>query len=172
MFQILEQLVRSTGKLSMTLRMDGEQMVVVAIPQAGDSGKDKEAALNQPLVLTATPAELDAGFVDALTSYTGARRSLGEQVTATTAILQAAEQAQAGKAKRSLSKSSTPALPAPAKRSASTQVSGEDEGEDAEDQANDAGADAATESAQTSPAAGASGTGTVSGTDMSHLLDL
>jgi PRTRC genetic system protein E len=168
MFQILEQLVRSTGKLSMTLRMDGEQMVVVAIPQAGDSGKDKEAALNQPLVLTATPAELDAGFVDALTSYTGARRSLGEQVTATTAILQAAEQAQAGKAKRSLSKSSTPALPAPAKKSASTQVSGED----AEDQANDAGADVATESEQTSPAAGASGTGTVSGTDMSHLLDL
>ncbi|CAG9208134.1 conserved hypothetical protein [Paraburkholderia tropica] len=109
MFQQLEALVRETGKVTLMMKMAGDQMSVVVMPCA-DS---KEAALRQPLVLTATPAELDAGFVQALQSFEGAHRSLAEQVSATTEILQAAEKSQAGKAQKALSKGSKPALPAP-----------------------------------------------------------
>jgi PRTRC genetic system protein E len=164
MFQVLEQLVRATGKLAITLRMDGDQMVVVSIPQT--DGKDKEAALRQPLVLTGSPAELDAGFAEALASYAGARRSLVEQVAATTAIIEAAEKDQAGKAKKTLARGSKPALPAPSKGSTSN---GEPEDEDNEA---DEGGDSSGATVQSSPAAGAAVTGKPAGTDMTSLLDL
>lgn len=164
MFQVLEQLVRSTGKLSVTLRMDGDQMVVVAIPQT--DGKDKEAALRQPLVLTGMPAELDAGFAEALVSYAGARRSLVEQVAATTAIIQAAEQDQAGKAKKTIAKNSKPALPAPSKASTSN---GEPEDEDNEAEVGGNSSEAA---GQSSPAAEVTAAAKRAGTDMNSLLDL
>jgi PRTRC genetic system protein E len=89
--------------------MDGDKMVVFMTPQ-GDS---KEAGLRQPLILTATPADLDAGFRAAVESYSSAHKSLDEQVAATTAILQAAEKSQAGKAQKALAKKPTAALPAP-----------------------------------------------------------
>lgn len=164
MFQVIEQLVRSAGKLSMTLRMDGDQMVIVAIPQA--DSKDKEAALRQPLVLTGLPAELDAGFADALTSYAGARRSLVEQVAATTAIIEAAEKDQAGKAKKTIAKNSKPALPAPSKASTSSE---DPEDEDTETREDGNSSEAAE---QSSTAANATATGKPAGTDMNSLLDL
>lgn len=110
MFQQLEAFVRETGKVTLTLKMAGDLMAVVMMP-GNDS---KEAALRQPLVLTATPAALDEGFADALRTFEGVHRSLAEQVSATTEILQAAEKSQAGKAQKALSKGSSPALPAPA----------------------------------------------------------
>jgi PRTRC genetic system protein E len=100
MFQTIEPLVRSAGKLALSLKMDGDRMVVVVMPQ-GDS---KEAVLRQPLILTATPAELDEGFVAAVQSYSSAHSSLVEQVAATTAILQAAETTQVNKAQNTLAK--------------------------------------------------------------------
>ncbi|MFM0386915.1 PRTRC system protein E [Paraburkholderia dipogonis] len=109
MFQAIEALVRTTGKLVLSLSMDGDRMVVFLTPQA-DS---KEAVLRQPLILTATAAELDEGFLAAVQSYSSAHKSLDEQVAATTAILQQAEKSQAGKAQTALSKKATPALPAP-----------------------------------------------------------
>ena len=128
MFQQLEAFVRETGKVTLTLKMAGEQMAVVVMP-GGDS---KETALCQPLVLTATPAALDEGFADALRTFEGAHRSLAEQVSATTEILQAAEKSQAGKAQKALSKGSKPALPAPA-----STADGNDEGD--EDEATEEG---------------------------------
>lgn len=110
MFQQLEAFVRETGKVTLTMKMAGDQMSVVVVP-CGDS---KEAVLRQPLVLTATPAELDEGFAQALQTFEGAHRSLAEQVSATTEILQAAEKSQVGKAQKALSTGSKPALPAPA----------------------------------------------------------
>jgi PRTRC genetic system protein E len=109
MFQQLEVFVRETGKVTLTMKMAGDQMSVVVVP-CGDS---KDAVLRQPLVLTATTAELDAGFAQALQSFESAHRSLSEQVSATTEILQAAEKSQAGKAQKALSKGSKSALPAP-----------------------------------------------------------
>ena len=143
MFQQLQALVRETGKVTLTLKMAGDQMSVVVVPCA-DS---KEAALRQPLVLTATPAELDEGFVQALRSFEGAHRSLAEQVSATTEILQAAEKSQAGKAQKALSKGSKPALPAPATNG--------DDSEDEDDRDRDDSSHAV--SAATEPAAPADG---------------
>jgi PRTRC genetic system protein E len=113
MFQQLEAFVRETRKVTLTLKMAGDQMAVVLMP-CGDS---KEAALRQPLILTATPAELDEGFAQALQTFEGSHRSLAEQVSATTAILKAAEQSQAGKAQKALSKDSKPAPSAQASTS-------------------------------------------------------
>lgn len=110
MFQAIEALVRTTGKLVLSLSMDGDRMVVFLTPQ-GDS---KEAVLRQPLILTATAAELDEGFLASVQSYSSAHKSLDEQVAATTAIMQQAEKSQAGKAQKALSKKTTQALPAPA----------------------------------------------------------
>jgi PRTRC genetic system protein E len=110
MFQQLEAFVRETGKVTLTMKMAGDQMAVVVMP----CGESKEAALRQPLVLTALAAELDEGFVEALESFHGVHRSLAEQVSATNEILQAAEKSQAGKAQKALSKGSKAALPAPA----------------------------------------------------------
>ncbi|MCP3712288.1 PRTRC system protein E [Paraburkholderia sp. CNPSo 3274] len=120
MFQELEAFVRETGKVTLTMKMAGDLMAVVVMP-CGDS---KEVALRQPLVLTASPADLDEGFVEALQSFHGVHRSLAEQVSATNEILQAAEKSQAGKAQKALSKGSKPALPAPA-----SQPDGNDEDE-------------------------------------------
>ncbi|MEX3969839.1 PRTRC system protein E [Paraburkholderia caribensis] len=125
MFQQLEPLVRATGKVTLTLKIVGDQMAVVVMP-GNDS---KEAALAQPLVLTATPSELDEGFVESLGRFEGARRSLAEQVSVTTEILQAAEKSQVGKAQKALTKGSNAALPAPAAESANEddEASGDDD---------------------------------------------
>ncbi|MEK6418042.1 MAG: PRTRC system protein E [Burkholderia gladioli] len=157
MFQQLEAFVRETGKVTLTIKMAGEQMSVVVVP-CGDS---KEAALRQPLVLTATPAELDEGFVQALQSFEGAHRSLAEQVSATTEILQAAEKSQAGKAHKALSKGSKAGLPAPA-----SQPDGEGDDADAADDTSESG-DVPAAGAPADPAAKAGGDGK---TDLFALL--
>jgi PRTRC genetic system protein E len=126
MFVALEALVRAAGKLSVLLLMDGDQMRVIVVPQ----GEAKEAALRQPLILTAPPAELDEGFIDAVRGYASARQSLAEQVAATAAILESAEKSQSGKAQKALAKGSKPALPAPSSakpESSSTEDNDDDE---------------------------------------------
>ncbi|MGQ7932173.1 PRTRC system protein E [Paraburkholderia sp. D1E] len=149
MFQAIEALVRTTGKLVLSLSMDGDRMVVFLTPQ-GDS---KEAVLRQPLILTATGAELDEGFLAAVQSYSSAHKSLDEQVAATTAILQQAEKSQAGKAQKALSKKTAPALPAPS--------SGNDDDEEADSAgASEPGGEVSMPQATDKPA----------GTDLSQLL--
>jgi len=163
MFQILEPMVRAIGKLSLSLKMDGERMVVVLVPQS-DS---KEAVLRQPLVLNGLPAELDEGFAVAVQSFSAAHRSLDEQVAATTAILQAAEKSQAGKAQKALAKGGKKATPA-------SSGEGEDDDDDDDDDATgpaavDAGSTdaspATSEAASAAPAAGGN-----TGTDLLSLL--
>ncbi|WP_321936205.1 PRTRC system protein E [Paraburkholderia sp. J8-2] len=154
MFQQLEAIVRETGKVTLKLKMAGDQMAVVVMP-CGDS---KEAALRQPLVLTALPAELDDGFVAALQSFQGAHRSLSEQVSATNEILQAAEKSQAGKAQKALSKGSKAVLPAPAS------VTEGDDDESTDDDGDPAGKPA-TVAATSEPPAAADGK-----TDLFELL--
>ncbi|WP_168788840.1 PRTRC system protein E [Paraburkholderia aromaticivorans] len=126
MFQTLDALVRAGSKLNLTLRMDGDQMVVVVVPM----GEGKEAALRQPLIITGLPNELDEGFVAAVQSYSVAHRSLAEQVEATTSILLEAEKSQAGAGQKALQKKSTPALPAPSRSKPRPDDSGEDDDED------------------------------------------
>jgi PRTRC genetic system protein E len=146
MFVALETLVRSVGKLSLSLSMQGDEMRVIVMPQ----GETKEPALRQPLILTAPPAELDAGFIDSLQGFSSARKSLAEQVAATAAILESAEKSQAGKAQKTLAKASKPALPAP------SSAGSESDSTDDDDEANEAG-QSVTPAAQESNAAGSEG---------------
>jgi PRTRC genetic system protein E len=152
MFKAIEALVRSAGKLALTLKIDGDKMVVALVPQ-GDS---KEAVLRQPLILTATPAELDEGFVAAVESYSSAHSSLVEQVAATTAILQAAEKTQVTKAQTSLAKGG--------KGTAKPQATASEEGEREDD-------DESGESPATSPAPSqAAAEAKPAGTDLFALI--
>ncbi|MFL9876480.1 PRTRC system protein E [Paraburkholderia megapolitana] len=152
MFQALEALTREVGKISLSMTVKDDTMVVVVVPQ----GESKEAALRQPLVLAGSPAELEAGFGEAVQSFSTAHRSLADQVAATTAILQASEKSQAGKAQKALQKKSTPALAAPAKGTASD---GDDDADDTED-----------ESTGTTPLATTATESKPAGTDLQALL--
>ncbi|RQS11581.1 PRTRC system protein E [Burkholderia sp. Bp8998] len=101
MFQALEPLIRSAGKLTLSLAMDGDNVVVFLTPQGG-----KDATLRQPLILKAPAAELDEGFAAAVTSYSTAHKSLEEQVAATNAILDEQKATQVTKAQKALTKGS------------------------------------------------------------------
>jgi len=101
MFQALEPLIRAAGKLTLSLAMDGDNVVVFLTPQGG-----KDATLRQPLILKATAAELDEGFAAAVTSYSTAHKSLEEQVAATNAILDEQKATQVTKAQKALTKGS------------------------------------------------------------------
>jgi len=101
MFQALEPLIRSAGKLTLSLAMDGDNVVVFLTPQGGT-----DATLRQPLILKATAAELDEGFAAAVTSYSTAHKSLEEQVAATNAILDEQKASQVTKAQKALTKGS------------------------------------------------------------------
>lgn len=159
MFQQLEALVRTSGKLQLTLKMDNDRMAVVVVPH----GEGKEAALRQPLVLTATPAELDEGFVAAVLSYSSVHASLSEQVAATAAILQEAEKNQVSRAQKSLAKGSKTAP-----KAGPSAASGDDESAEGEDDNDDDDQSASTSAA---PAAETpADAGNSSGTDLLSLL--
>jgi PRTRC genetic system protein E len=161
MFQQLEALVRASGKLQLTLKMDNDRMAVVVVPQ----GEGKEAALRQPLVLTATAAELDEGFAAAVLSYSSVHASLSDQVAATTAILQEAEKSQASKAQKSLAQGGKTG---PAKAGQSN-ASSEGDGAEEDDTDNDDDNQSASASAAPSGAAPVDA-GKPSGTDLLSLL--
>jgi PRTRC genetic system protein E len=122
MFVALEPLLNTCEKITLTLKKKGDEIVVFVMPQ----GTTKDAAMLQPLAMTASAAELDAAFVEHLAAYTGAHASLAEQVAVTTAILEAAQKTQVTKATRTLGKGGRPALPAP-----STSSEGSDDESDA-----------------------------------------
>lgn len=106
MFIELDKLVTDDTpiKLSIT-RGAGNILKVCVMPTANA----KNAALAQPLALSATAADLDAGFVEVLSIYIGNRNSLADQVAATAAILGEAAKAQSGKAVKALKSGSKPA---------------------------------------------------------------
>jgi PRTRC genetic system protein E len=159
MFVAIEPLLRNCAKLTLSLQMKGDQMIVCVMPQ----GTAKDAAMLQPLALTALAAELDAGFVDALAVYTGAHASLAEQVAATTAILEAAKTTQGSKATKTLAKgSSKPASPASG-RSSESDGDDDDGDENAQEQSTAPADSSATASASTEPAN--------TGTNLASLFD-
>ena len=163
MFVAIEPLLRNCAKLTLSLQMKGDEMVVFVMPQ----GTAKDAAMLQPLALTASAAELDAGFADALAAYAGAHASLAEQVAATTAILEAAKTTQVSKATKTLAKgSSKPALPAPSKSSAESD--GDDDDNDSD---NDGSQEQGYASAQSSEPASVSSEPASTGTNLASLFD-
>ncbi|MDR5762975.1 PRTRC system protein E [Caballeronia sp. LZ035] len=164
MFVAIESLLRNCAKLTLSLQMKGEEMLVCVMPQ----GTAKDAAMLQPLALTASAVELDAGFADTLAAYTGAHASLAEQVAATTAILEAAKTTQVAKATKTLAKgSSKPASPVSGRSSEGDGDGGDDDNDaNAQEQstapADSSAADSAS-SASTEPAS--------TGTNLASLFD-
>ncbi|KAI3602948.1 hypothetical protein D8I24_3126 (plasmid) [Cupriavidus necator H850] len=106
MFTELTPLVRASEKVVVTLTMQGDLMCVVVLPVIKHAA---DAALTTPLALSATPAELNVGFADAVAGVTAARQSLAEQAEATKSILEAAKSSQSTKATQALAKAAAPA---------------------------------------------------------------
>jgi PRTRC genetic system protein E len=158
MFVELEPLLKSCGKLKLSIKAKGDAMVVFVMPE----GEANDTALRQPLVMTATAAELDAGFAEHLATYTGAHASLAEQVAATTAILGEAQKAQVTKATKALSGKAGRSLPAAAKASPDEDA----EDDDSESSESDAPA-AANEGKADAPAPAEPAS---SGTDLASLF--
>jgi PRTRC genetic system protein E len=161
MFVAIEPLLRACAKLTLSMQMKGDEMVVCVMPQ----GTAKDAAMLQPLALTATPAELDAGFVQALVAYTGAHASLAEQVAATTAILDAAKGQQVSKATKTLAKGNGKTAIGSGDR-ASTDSADDDDGEEG-----DKGQGTASNDPAASASVSASPEPASSGTNLASLFD-
>ncbi|WP_455289354.1 PRTRC system protein E [Cupriavidus necator] len=104
MFTELAPLVRASDKVVVTLSMQGDVMSVIVLPVIKNAA---DAALTSPLVLSATPAELDAEFAAAVTSVSESHRSLAEQAEATKSILDAAKSTQSSKATKALAKAAS-----------------------------------------------------------------
>ena len=111
MFEELHALAIS-ATLTMIVSADEKtgRMTVHVIPKPK---KDvDEPALTKALSLTATPQELDAGFIEALRGYREVRHSLAEQAEATKEVLEAAKLASVKKAGDAASKAAKPAASA------------------------------------------------------------
>ncbi|MFT4192095.1 MAG: PRTRC system protein E [Comamonas sp.] len=92
--------------LTMTVSADEKsgRLTVNVIPKPrADAG---EPALAQPLSLTATPQEFDAGFIDALCGYRETRLSLAQQAEATKEVIEAAKAVCVKKASEAAAKAS------------------------------------------------------------------
>ena len=106
--QLFDLARRAGGSVTMTVAAAAEegQMTVVVMPKAG--ARDLDPALATPLVLTATPEEFNAGFLDALARYDMSHKSLAEQAEATAEVLAAAKDAQAKKGAGAARKAAQP----------------------------------------------------------------
>jgi PRTRC genetic system protein E len=98
----------STATLTMIISADDKagRMTISVLPKPRK--ECGEVALTKDLTLTATPAEFDAEFVQALRGYQASRLSLSEQVEATNEVLAAAKAALAKKATEAVAKASKP----------------------------------------------------------------
>lgn len=95
MWQPIFELAKTT---SMVLTITADERLLTVTVNPTPASKEAPPALSQPLVLKATPEELDAGFVDALTTYGKAYATLKETVEASVAVMEEAKKASASKA--------------------------------------------------------------------------
>jgi PRTRC genetic system protein E len=97
MFEELYALAVSVA-LTMTVSADEKsgRLTINVIPKPRKEAS--EPALAQPLSLTATPQEFDAGFLDALRGYREVHQTLEQQAEATKEVLEAAKAASVKKA--------------------------------------------------------------------------
>ncbi len=133
MFTQLALLLQNCTSLQLIMAANPDGTLSVTVLPKGKAG-DKDAALNTPLSLTATPEELNAGFVSALSGFVVSHQSLAEQISNTEAILEAAKAESQKKATTAISKSSK------ATPKATPAVTGA-EGSDDEDEDNTGGGD-------------------------------
>ena len=105
LFSTLQSLLSPGASLKLDVTMNDDATLSIIVCPKGNTG-----ALSQPLVLTATAEEMDAGFIDVLQQYQKARQSLQEQVEATTAVLDAAKKSEEKKAVKALTSKPSPAV--------------------------------------------------------------
>lgn len=104
-----------TCSLSMLITADAStgKLTVNVLPKpkssTGANADAQEAALTQPLCLTATPEEFDQDFLAALRNYRECHHSLSQQAAATCDLLKAAKDASAKKAAAAVTKVQRPA---------------------------------------------------------------
>lgn len=106
MFEQIAELLSDNEVTTMTFSMVGERMRINIIPKAKEGKTDPI-----PLSVCATPAELDAGFITAIKSYTERTKTLSEQMEAynkqaEAAVAEAKDAAE--KSKASSAKTATP----------------------------------------------------------------
>lgn len=114
MFVALKPLLAQTP-ITLHIAAEGGNFVVTAVPVVQS---ESNPGLMKPLCLTATPEELDEGFLGAVASFAEVRKSLAEQVQAQNAALEAAKKKAATK------------KPGATKAGASTSASDDDEGDE------------------------------------------
>lgn len=143
MFEELFALACS-ATLTMTVSADEKsgRLTVNVIPKPRQDAD--EPGLTQPLSLTATPQEFDAGFIEALRGYREVRQSLAQQAEATKEVIEAAKAASVKKASDATVKAGTsksaPAKPVTAPAVSASGNGADDEEEDDASQAAVAGA--------------------------------
>ena len=127
MFQAMEAFRGQLKAAHITLSfVGGNRMSVSVTPVVTDEEGKKNPELAQPFAFTATAAELDAGFVKALSHTAGTRKSLVEQAEANAAALKSAA------AKATTSKSSAGTKPAPSNSKVPVSLDEEEEERDAD----------------------------------------
>lgn len=108
MFAALHKLTTQSD-LVLNLSACGDNLRVVVIPKPKSS--DAHAALVTPLVLTATPEELDQQFTGILEQYASSRKSLSDTLEETKTYLEAAEKSAKDKATAVVAKKTAPTTP-------------------------------------------------------------
>ena len=137
MFSTMAQLLDKAGAaLVITVVADGKgELEVAVIPK----GTFKESALGVGLKVKGTPEALDADLAGQLARYVAQRSSLAEQVDATLAVLQAAQEANKGKAVKAVkaagerpagSPAPAPNVVGDAKAPAAVSVGGDDDNDE------------------------------------------
>lgn len=92
MFPAIYELAKTTTLTMLISANQKEGTLTVCVKPTPRKGH--EGALTHELSLTATPDEFEKSFPECLTTYTTQHKSLVEQTAATTAVLEAAKQAQ------------------------------------------------------------------------------
>ncbi|WP_428422826.1 PRTRC system protein E [Methylibium sp.] len=110
---MFEELFALAASATLTMTVSANEatgrMTINVIPKPR---KDvNEPALTQPLSLTATPQEFDAGFIAALSGYREVRQTLEQQAEATNVVIEAAKAASVKKACDATSKAAGSAKP-------------------------------------------------------------
>jgi len=139
MFSALKPLILG-GSLNLTLTGNADDTITVLVAPKG------AGVLSQPLVLTATAAELDAEFAQCIQNFANQRKGLADQLEATAAILDAAKKESAEKGVKAITKQSTPAA-------ASTIVAKTTSNSDLDDEDDEGGDDLNTGSTEVAPSA-------------------
>lgn len=100
MFSSLAKLA-TNAPLAMTIVCDAQGIMTVTVfPQSGGT-------ITQPLSLTATPTELDEGFVEAVSTYEGTIETVAAQVAAVKSELETAGKSAIAASKKSKTASPT-----------------------------------------------------------------